>query len=624
MTKTYIPILCLLFTGLLSKAQEKVVTADSKIQRVIVFLQGAQIERSAQAQIPAGTSLLTFRGLSAEIDEQSIQVKGAGNFTILAVNKQTDFLQEQELRGSLTRLQDQIAELRDQKEIQDNIIAILKKEEDMLASNQSVGNGGAGLDLNKLKQALDFQKARLSENKVKQLSTRKEIQRLNTGIKKLENQLNEEAGKPGNKTSNIVVKLSSGTSTSGSFVLTYLVKNASWYPTYDLRATDVNKPINLIYRANISQQSGEEWKDVKLTLSSGDPSIGGRKPSLRPYQVGYNISRHTPAADLTSVRGKVTDSKDGAPLIGVSVRIKGTSIGSNTDVNGNYTLSVPAPGSTLQFSYIGYVSHEQVAYSSEMNVRLNQDSKSLNEVAVVGYGAERKMELTGSVAGVQIRGTSSLIKQSVPLEVQVQQSQTNVQFEVAQPYSIYSDGKQLTVEIAEHELPADYRYHAVPKIKQEAYLTASVTGINDLNLLSGEANVFFDGAFLGKTLINIENTNDTLVISLGADKNVLVKRVAQKGQNEKSFMGSNQKAVRAFSLDVLSRKAYPIKLTVEDQVPVSNTSEVTVESEELSGGKLDPATGLVKWDLQLLPQGKKSLQLKYEVKYPKNRPVSLE
>lgn len=624
MTKIYISILGLLLTSLLGEAQEKVVPADSKIQRVIVFLQGAQIERSAQVQIPAGTSLLTFRGLSAEIEEQSIQVKGAGNFTILAVNKQTDFLRERELRESLTKLKDQIADLRDEKEIQDNIIAILKKEEDMLASNQSVGNGGAGLDLNKLKQALDFQKARLSENKVKQLSTRKELQRLDSKISKLQNQLNEEAGKPGNKTSNIVVKVSSKTNASGNFTLTYLVKNASWYPTYDLRATDVNKPIDLIYRANISQQSGEEWKDVKLVLSSGDPSVGGSKPALRTYQIGYNISRHLPAADLTSVRGRVTDSKDGSPLVGVSVRIKGTSIGSATDVNGLFNLSIPAPGSTLQFSYIGYESYEQTAYTNEMNVRLHPSPTSLNEVVVVGYGTQLKSELAGSVAGVQIRGTSSLKKQSVPLEVQVQQSQTNVQFEVAQPYSIYSDGKQLTVEIAEHELTADYRYHAVPKLKQEAYLTASVTGIDELNLLSGEANVFFDGAFLGKTLINVENTNDTLAISLGADKNVLVKRVAQKGLNEKSFIGSNQKAVRAFTLDIVSRKAYPIKLTIEDQIPVSNTSEVTVQSEELSGGKLNEATGLVKWDLLLQPQDKKSLELKYEVKYPKNRPVSLE
>jgi uncharacterized protein (TIGR02231 family) len=208
--------------------------------------------------------------------------------------------------------------------------------------------------------------------------------------------------------------------------------------------------------------------------------------------------------------------------------------------------------------------------------------------------------------------------------VQSQQNQTNVQFEIERPYTIASDGKQLTVEIAEHQLNADYRYHAIPKLSEFAYLTASVAGINDLNLLSGEASVFFDGAYLGKTLINIENTNDTMSVSLGADKNVLVKRTPQKEQNERSFVGANQRSTRAFNLEVLSRKTQSIQITVEDQIPVSTSSDVSVESLELSGAKLNEDTGILKWEFQLQPQGKKSLKLKYQVKYPKNRPLNLE
>jgi uncharacterized protein (TIGR02231 family) len=129
---------------------------------------------------------------------------------------------------------------------------------------------------------------------------------------------------------------------------------------------------------------------------------------------------------------------------------------------------------------------------------------------------------------------------------------------------------------------------------------------------------------LGKTLINIENTNDTLAVSLGADKNVLVKRIAKKEQNEKSFIGSTKRATRSFNLEILSRKAQSVKLTVEDQIPVSTDSEVSVETQELSGAKVEEATGILKWDLQLQPQEKRTLKLKYQVKHPKNKPLNLE
>jgi len=606
--------------------QEKSLNADTKIGQVIVFLRGAQIERSGQLALPAGTSTVLFKNLSPEIDEQSIQVKGTGNFTILSVNRQNNFLNEQQVNDEVRKLKDQISELNDGREIQQNVILILKKEEEMLASNQSIGNGGAGMDLNKLKQALDFQKDRLSDNKVKQLNAQKAIKKLDEQINRLEKQESEAIGRSKVNTSDIAVKVSAKQAVNASFKISYLVKNATWYPSYDLRATDVSRPVDLVYRANISQQSGEEWKNVKLILSSGDPSRGGAKPSLRPYQIGYNISAYQPLSNISTVSGKITGAQDGSVLPGVSVRVKGSSIASTSNESGGYSIQIPAPGSVLSYSYVGYENTELPAISAVTNVQLRPSVNQLNEVVTVGYGSSDKF--AGRLAGIQIRGNSSLSKsalsQAPAPDVQVQESQTTVQFEVTEPYSISSDGKLLTVEIAEHQLNADYRYYAVPKLSQDAYLNASITGIADLNLLSGEATIFFEGAYLGKTLINMDNTNDTLRVSLGADKNVIVKRIQQKEKNDRSLIGSNLRAGRAFSFEILNRKTQPVKLTVEDQVPVSSSTEVSVESQELSGAKLDENTGMVKWDLDLQGGEKKNLLMKYQVKYPKNRPLNLE
>ncbi|MDB5013909.1 MAG: hypothetical protein JWQ25_2111 [Daejeonella sp.] len=597
-------------------SQEKLITADSKIQSVIVFLHGAQIERTAEAKIQSGTSTIIFKGLSPEIDEQSIQVKGIGNFTILSVNRQSNFLNGQKIDTKIALMQDSINELRDKLDIQQSNISILKKEEEILAANQVIGANN--LDASKLKNLVNFQNDRLTTNKLKQLSSNRETKKLNDQIAKLEMQIQEVVGKSKTNTSDIVVKVSSKGIVNGDFKLTYLVKNATWFPSYDLRASDVTKPINLIYRANISQQCGEQWDNVKLILSSGDPSRGGETPSLRPYQIGFNVSNYSPAANITSVSGKITDAQDRSMLPGVTVRIKGTSIGTTSDASGNYSIQIPSPSSILEFSFLGYETQQSQVHASVSNVQLRPSVSSLNEVVVVGYGTDKRKDLTGSLEG-RVSGVSI-----VPLEVQVHEGQTSVEFQVAQPYSISSDGKQLSVEIAEHKLAADYRYFAVPKLRQEAFLTASITGFSELNLLSGEVNLFFEGTYLGKTLINMENTNDTLLVSLGADKNVLVKRVQQKDKNEKVLTGSTNKATRAYIIEVLNRKSEPVNLVVEDQIPVSNTSDVVVTAQELSGAELEEATGMLKWNLLLTPNVKKAVNLKYQVKYPKNRYVNLE
>ena len=618
-----ISVLTLVILNLYS--QERKIPSESRIERVIVFLQGAQIERAAMVSIPAGASTIQFKGLSPDIDEQSIQVKGAGNFTILSVNRQNNFLNEQKANDEITGLEKALSLLKDDIEMKRNDNVILEKEQQMLAANQSIGNEGPGLDLNKLRQALDFQKQRLTENRAAQLKNQKAINDLILKITKLEKQVNDLREKARRNTSDIAVMIDSKYAVNGNFKITYLVKNASWYPSYDLRATEVNKPIDLIYRANITQRSGEEWNNVKLVLSSGDPSRGGNKPMLKPYLVGYNINNYEPGSAVTQVQGRVNDATDGTSLPGVSIRVKGTSIGTTTNPEGYYSIQIPGPGAILVFSYIGYTSFERPVTNGELNVRLAPDSQSLNEVVVTQYGAQRDAgaSIAVKVAGLQIRETSSMAA-SIPLDVNVQQGQTTVQFDVAQPYSISSDGKQLTVELSSHNLNADYRHHAVPKLSEDAYLTATVTGISELSLMSGEANIFFEGAFLGKTLINVQNTSDTLSISLGVDKNLVVKRTRQKEENEKSLTGATQRATRSFLYSVLNRKAVAVTLSIEDQIPVSNSSEVTVEKLEMSNAKVDETTGKLTWELQLQPNEKKELQMKYLVKYPRNKPVRLE
>jgi len=603
-------------TALKAYDGQKVAT---KIQKVVVFLNGAQITRTAMVNISAGTSTLIFENLSPGIDVQSIQVHAAGEFTILSVKQELDFLNEQAKQKQVQELQMAEKGIRDKISTQTNMITIYQQEEDMLVKNQVVSGQNTNLDIIKLKQALDFQTERLTEIKKKQLAVNDQIAALNIELQKYEKQIADIRRGGSTATSNILVTVSSKTPLQTTFTLNYVVHNASWFPTYDIRAKNINSPISIAYKANVSQHSGEDWKNIKLTLSTGNPSISGNKPELNPYYLNFGMYYSQPSGAITSVSGKIVGSDDGLPIPGASIRIKGTSIGAVSDVNGDYSLQVPPAPQTLVISYIGYETQERPITGNLINVSLKPAATSLNEVVVTGYVAQNKTGIAGSASGVTIRGLAS-----IPVAVNQIENQTNVEFNIDNPYSIPSDGKQYTVEINQLDLNAIYEYAVVPKINTDVFLTAKIVDWNKYNFLPGEANLFFEGTFIGKSLLNSNDTADTLSISLGADKNIIVTRKLIKDLTEKQSLGSNKKETRDWQIEIKNHKNQPVNLLVEDQVPVSQNSSIDVEVQQLSGGKMDPVTGKVTWTFMLNPQEDKKIQLKYQVKYPKSQSVIVQ
>ncbi len=143
-------------------------------------------------------------------------------------------------------------------------------------------------------------------------------------------------------------------------------------------------------------------------------------------------------------------------------------------------------------------------------------------------------------------------------------------------------------------------------------------------MLPGEANLFFEGTYIGKSFLNTNDVNDTLHMSLGIDRNIVVTRKLQKGNSSRQTIGSNKKELRDWIIELKNYKSSRIDLLVEDQVPVSQSSSIEVEVLSTSGGKLDPVTGKISWNLLLSSQNDKKLELKYQVKLPKTQPVIVE
>ena len=618
-------LLSLIFTNLLSQEFiEKEI--ETQVDEVTVFLNGAQIVRKASVDLAKGNTILKFVNLSPFIDAKSIQVKAEGELTILSVNHQQNYLDKMEKSNELTDLENQLEALESKIDLENTYLSIIKEELSFLQENRNIGGRNEEVNITNLQLASEFYGNKLTDLKLKEIEKNKILKDLNKKKNDLQNQIKTMTSKKEYPAGEILVKAETDRISKYSLELTYLVENAGWFPSYDIRAKTINEPVQLVYKANVKQDTKVDWSNVKLTFSSADPNVSGVAPELKTYFLNYYTLPPVYKMTTNSVRGKIFES-NGEPLPGASVIVEGTTIGTVSDLEGNYSITIPDNSSLLTYSFIGFDSKTLPVTNSVMNVSLEEREINLEEVVVVGFGSSKPTSdmLIGRAPGldidkpIRVRGTDSSTIPTVQFE-----NQTTFDFQIAMPYSIKSDNKNYTVDMESYNLPADYQYYCVPKIDKNAFLIANIADWEKFNLMEGEANVFFEGTYIGKTLIDVRFASDTLEISLGRDKMVAVNREKIKEFTNKQFVGSKKEEFRAWTTTVKNNKNQKINMIILDQIPVSTLSEIEVKTQDISGGILDKEKGEIKWEIDLDPNEKKEIELKYSVKYPKNRNLVVE
>lgn len=620
-------LLSLIATNLFSQVIiEKEVKTE--VNEVTVFLEGAQIVRKKTVDLTKGQTIIKFTGLSPFIDAKSVQVKAEGALTVLSVNHQQNYLDKADKPLELTDLEKKLAVIEDKIKLENTYLSIIKEELSFLQENRNIGGKNDQVSVSNLQQTSDFYSSKLTALKLKEIERNKTLNTLTEQKNDLQNQMNLLTNKKNYPTGEILVKADAKQAGNYAIEISYIVGNASWFPTYDIRAKNIEEPIQLIYKANVKQDTKEDWQNVKLKFSSAKPNVSGVAPTLQTYFLNYNSRPPVYKMSANSVSGKVSDNT-GEPLVGVSVNVEGTTIGTVTDMDGNYIITIPHNASQLTYSYIGFYKQTLPINNNIMHVILEEETRALDEVVVVGYGTKKSglsNMLQGKLAGIatdksdiKIRGTSSI---AIPTTQIV--NQTTVDFEIKTPYTIKSDNKSYTVDVEFYDLPAFYKYYCVPKIDKDAFLIAHITNWEKYNLLEGEANVFFEDTYVGKTLMDVRNASDTLEISLGRDKKVSVNREKVKDFITKQFIGSKKEETRSWKTTVKNNKDQAINLIILDQIPVSTNADIEVTAQNISGAKQNIETGEVKWEFELKPTEKKEFELRYSVKYPKNRSLIID
>ena len=612
----------------------------SEIKEVTVFLNGAQVLRKAETRLDKGRTILKFTGISPQIDEQSIQAQGEGDFTVLSVVHQLNYLKERKDTEEIENLQLQLKELRDKINFENNMLSVYTEEEKLILANRNIGGQQEGLKISELQAAADFYRTRLKEIKIATIEIKKTIRRYKEEVSKISKQLNVLNLNREKATAEILVAVATEKAVEAKFEIGYLVNNAAWYPTYDIRVENVNSPMDLTYKASVFQLSGEDWTDVKLTLSTADPRLKGIKPTLNPWRLNYhnpyaqrqNTNYNQPtynnaATGTRTISGYVRDENN-EPLIGATILVPGTTMGTVADIEGRYTLTIPNNAATLQVSYIGYNSKE-VNVNAASNIIL-QEGVSLDEVVVTGYGSQKLPRISWDglrqkkEKKKQERQQGQTIGSTNPVAVQQKSNAVNTEFEIQVPYTIPTDGKEYTVEIKQLEVPANYQYYCVPKLDLDAFLTARVTDWEDYDLMSGDVNLFFEGTFIGNSYLDVSNLSDTLEVSLGRDKSIVVERKKVKDFSKRKFLGSNKVDTRTWEITIRNKKSEPIDIIIQDQIPVSSVKDITVELEKQSNATYNTNTGELVWDLIIDKNTTKKLEFKYKVTYPKLHTLVLE
>ena len=164
-----------------------------------------------------------------------------------------------------------------------------------------------------------------------------------------------------------------------------------------------------------------------------------------------------------------------------------------------------------------------------------------------------------------------------------------------------------------------YSYYCAPKIDNDAFLLAKITGWDKYNLISGDANIFFEDTYVGKSYLNTISTNDTMDISLGRDKNVTVTRTKLVDFCEKKVIGLNKKETSTYEISIRNKKKDAIEIIVEDQIPLSSNNEIVVEATETGKAEYDKVTGKLMWKLKMAPAETQKFKFGYTVKYPKDK-----
>jgi len=644
---------------------QKEVTAFAEIKKVTVFFTGAQIQHELKIDLKTGKQEIIFQKLTDFIDPNTVQVKAMGDLTLLSVRTKKNYEDQKISTEEINQLNSKRKTLNLKNQTLRDEYTILELDKNLLMRNRDLKGNNEGLKIVELKEAYLFMHTKLTEITISQTRIQAELEDLQKSMNKLEQEIISQRSKPVINYSEIVVEVDVEKATSATFIFNYISPRATWKPYYDMRSDGIGKPVRLEAKANVSQTTGIEWKNLDLVLSTNDPYQNAQEPTINPWYIYYNNApqqktqnaRSIPTTDYSGekLRGEVIDASTGEPLPFTKITFPNfPNVGAITDFDGKFEAIVPKGATYIKSSYIGFSDVQLQITAAYLKFFMKPNELQLEEVSVsANKSIRQEMLFSSGLANSTVSGEYDLEALSVrgartknfeskkgkmlfddksqkqdywspTVSTVVVKKDMRLEYTILSKMSIPTDGMDHRVSIGSFDLNANYEYHVIPKIDPSVYLAAQVSGWEKLNLMSGESNIYFDGTFMGKSYLDVNSTKDTLSFSFGKDNKISVDRTRIKEKSKMKTIGSRQKFEVTWEIKVKNNGGALIPLVIKDQFPISNNSDIKVKNGELSNGSLDEKTGIITWSILKGITGSQSFTFDYSVDYQSGMTLYLE
>ena len=594
----------LIFSSAIALAQKPIFTT-AKVKAATVYFNAAELSQTTAVNLPVGTSEIVIKNVADYLNENTVQIGAPNSVTVLSVQFTQNYISEYEIdetnpmikkvRDSITWTKKEIKKVQIETYSNQQTIALLD-------ANQNVGGANSGLNVTELMKLVDFYKNKRSELDNAVVTLLEKETKLGLKLKNLNNKLEINTQKEEkNSKGKLIIQVMNEIAGLVNLDINYITNNASWNPFYDLRAENITAPINMMYKAQVIQNTGIDWKKVKLILSSGNPNQNNTAPLLSSWFLRYqnpnygykDVDRRKNAGVINSLQGQLAGVNIEDKAMKQKVIIRGAG-----SVNANLNPLYIVDGTIVDSE-----TFKQLPQNTIKSVNVLKDAN-----ATALYGSK------GSNGVIEIT-----TKKGMDDYTEINENQLNVSFDIDIPYDIFSNGKPHSVALKEIKLPATYKYYAAPRVDKDAFLLAEIKDYSKYNLLPGEANIIFEGLYVGKTMINPNQTSDTLNLSMGRDKKITIKREKVVDKSGTRFLSSKKEQTFTYDITVRNNKKEAVLLTLKDQYPLSTDKEIEIELTQSDNAKENKETGILTWDLKLNPNETKKIRFSYSVKYPKDK-----
>jgi len=679
--KQFIVILALAPFLVFAQKEQKITAA---IRQVTVFTAGAQVEHSKSVDLGAGKQVVTFEKLTDFVDPNSIQLKSSENATILSVRTRKNFDEVAIAKQDVVALNGKRTKLKDEEQAFRNEYTVLLYDEQLLLKNNDLGSQQQAVKIAELKEASVFYHSKLTEIQTRKSQLEDEIERVIRAMNEIEQEINTRRSLPVKNYTEIQVELDVTTAGKTDFIFSYITPNASWKPYYDMRSNGVGAPVLLEAKGLVTQDTGEDWDQVQLILSTNDPYDNTQEAILEPWQLNY----YTPAPRRAAIQrpdfsydysgetiyGEVLDAVSGEPLAFAKIQpTLNPNLVVSTDAAGRFSFVVPRGEYSYSVNYLGYNSASISIDQPFTKILLYPQAIAMDKISPFtgsggsgggnrggigrGFGNDdgngvstitredisrmpdrKTADVLQRIPGVQSSKRTSKRERSsntgweyneyaadsMQVMAMSVEKDLRMEFQITTPFTIPSDNADHRVAIAVHTMPANYEYHAVPKLDASVYLVAQISGWEQLNLLSGESNLYFDGTFIGKSYVDVNSTKDTLSFSLGKDRKIVIDRKRSEENSKSRAVGNRTKYEVQWDFTIRNNGGSAIPLIIKDHFPITINNDIKVKQGSYVGATLNDKTGILTWRMTLTKGESKLFSFNYSVDYSNGQPLYLE